>query len=77
MLLVKSYEDFLNMLHDRYGNKERIVCLLFVDPFNEDELHDVLIILTNVQESMSISFVQDIIVIIKYVDLIQKIMLNL
>ncbi len=38
MLLVKSYEDFLNMLHDRYGNKERIVCLLFVDPFNEDEM---------------------------------------
>lgn len=38
MLLVKSYENFLNMLHERYGNKEHIVCLLFVDPLNEDEM---------------------------------------
>lgn len=38
MLLAKSYESFLNMLYDRYGGDERIVCLLFVDPFNEDEM---------------------------------------
>lgn len=38
MLLVKSYEDFLNMLHDRYGSSERIVCLLFLDPLNNDEI---------------------------------------
>ena len=38
MLLVKSYNDFLNMLRDRYGESNRIVCLLFVDPFNEDEM---------------------------------------
>lgn len=38
MLLVKSYEDFLNLLHNKYGGNERIVCLLFVDPFNNDEM---------------------------------------
>ena len=38
MLLVKSYQDFLNMLYKKYGAKEQVICLLFVDPFNEDEM---------------------------------------
>ena len=38
MLLVESYNNLLNMLHDRYGSDEHIVCLLFADPMNEDEI---------------------------------------
>lgn len=33
---VKSYQYFLNKLENKYGNKEKIICLLFVDPYNDD-----------------------------------------
>ena len=36
MELVKSYEAFLSRLRSKYGNKEKIICLLFVDPSNDD-----------------------------------------
>lgn len=36
MLPVKSYEKFLELLKSRYGKNERIVCILFLDPCNDD-----------------------------------------
>lgn len=33
---VKSYKAFLDKLEFKYGNKEKIICLLFVDPSNID-----------------------------------------
>lgn len=36
MELVKSYEAFLSRIESKYGNKEKIICLLFVDPSNDD-----------------------------------------
>ena len=38
MELVKSYSYFLERLRDKYGDDERIVCLLFVDPLNDDQM---------------------------------------
>lgn len=38
MLLVKTYEDFLSNLRNKYDENEKIICLLFLDPTNEDEI---------------------------------------
>ena len=38
MLLVPSYEYFLNLLSNRYGEAERIVCILLLDPANDDSI---------------------------------------
>jgi len=36
MELVESYKRFLERLRDKYEDSDRIVCLLFLDPFNDD-----------------------------------------
>jgi len=33
---IRSYSDFLERLREKYGDDERIVCLLFADPLNDD-----------------------------------------
>lgn len=36
MELVKSYRYFLERLREQYGDNERVICLLFIDPLNDD-----------------------------------------
>ena len=33
---VKTYDSFLNRLKEKYGSEERVVCLLILDPTNDD-----------------------------------------
>lgn len=36
MELVKTYTKFLQRLKNKYGSEERVVCLLIIDPTNDD-----------------------------------------
>lgn len=36
MVPVKTYELFEKRVQEKYGSEDRIICLLFLDPFNDD-----------------------------------------